>query len=121
MSNKEKRLKALISTQAPPPGAIEVVATFDFAEVQPGDLGFKARRPRAEINRPLAKINHRESSTERALVATRLEEMLGFTQAGDVIFTDAAAFAAAGASGGWVTGELDGKTGSFPSNYVAPK
>ena len=64
----------LISTQ--------VVATFDFAEVQPGDLGFKA---------------------------------------GDVIYTDAAAFAAAGASGGWISGEINGKTGSFPSNYVAPK
>ena len=33
----------------------------------------------------------------------------------------AAAFAAAGDSGGWVSGELNGKQGSFPSNYCAPK
>ena len=45
---------------------------------------------------------------------------LGF-KAGDVILTDAAAFAAAGDSGGWVSGELNGKQGSFPSNYCAPK
>ena len=47
---------------------------------------------------------------------------LGF-KAGDVILTDAAAFAAAGDSGGWVSGELNGKQGSFPSNRAgrAPK
>ena len=45
---------------------------------------------------------------------------LGF-KAGDVILTDAAAFAAAGETGGWVSGELNGKQGSFPSNYCAPK
>ena len=43
---------------------------------------------------------------------------LGFA-AGDLITTDEAAFHASGASGGWITGELNGKTGSFPSNYVA--
>ena len=42
-------------------------------------------------------------------------------KAGDVILTDAAAFAAAGDSGSWVSGELNGKQGSFPSNYCAPK
>ena len=35
--------------------------------------------------------------------------------------TAPAAFAAAGDSGGWVSGELNGKQGSFPSNYCAPK
>ena len=40
---------------------------------------------------------------------------------GDVILTDAAAFAAAGDSGGWISGELNGKQGAFPSNYCAPK
>lgn len=65
-----------------PPGMMEVVATFDFPEDQPGDLGFKA---------------------------------------GDTILTDAAAFAAAGDSGGWVSGDLNGKQGSFPSNYCAAK
>ncbi|EGB10753.1 hypothetical protein AURANDRAFT_62222 [Aureococcus anophagefferens] len=44
---------------------------------------------------------------------------LGF-KVGDLILTDEAAFNAAGASGGWITGELNGKSGSFPSNYVAP-
>ena len=57
-----------------PPGMMEVVATFDFPEDQPGDLGFKA---------------------------------------GDTILTDAAALAAAGDSGGWVSGDLNGKQGSF--------
>ncbi|KAH8091134.1 hypothetical protein JL720_6018 [Aureococcus anophagefferens] len=43
---------------------------------------------------------------------------LGF-KVGDLILTDEAAFNAA-RRGGWITGELNGKSGSFPSNYVAP-
>lgn len=42
---------------------------------------------------------------------------LGF-KAGDVITTEQAAFEAAGASGAWINGELHGKSGVFPSNYV---
>ena len=38
-------------------------------------------------------------------------------KAGDVILTDAATFAAARDSGGWVLGELNGKQGFFPSSY----
>lgn len=46
---------------------------------------------------------------------------LGF-KAGDVIFTEEAAFNSAGASGGWINGHLaadPSKSGVFPSNYVA--
>ncbi|KAJ8607551.1 hypothetical protein CTAYLR_009495 [Chrysophaeum taylorii] len=38
---------------------------------------------------------------------------------GDVILTDEATFNAAG-GGGWINGELAGKSGVFPSNYVQP-
>jgi len=68
-------------TAKAPAGMIEVKALFDFAEVQNGDLGFKA---------------------------------------GDLILTKEIDFKNAGASGGWITGELNGKSGVFPSNYVAP-
>mmetsp|Transcript_13750 Transcript_13750/g.18340 ORF Transcript_13750/g.18340 Transcript_13750/m.18340 type:complete len:780 (+) Transcript_13750:61-2400(+) len=43
---------------------------------------------------------------------------LGFKQ-GDIIITSEADFKAAGA-GGWISGEIQGRSGVFPSNYVQP-
>jgi len=39
-------------------------------------------------------------------------------KSGDLILTDEKAFRAAGASGGWITGQINGNEGVFPSNYV---